>query len=132
MMNAKSPTCCALRCILHCALGSKGQINSCLVTSSAQRDQFNESPYVKPLSFLFPLLIFLPFSQPSTNTLSQSPAPAPLRPAEAKPSPAAAPSSESGRARLEPDDEANAQLDELRGQMKDLLMSVELLKAQQT
>lgn len=53
---------------------------------------------------------------------------------EAKPSPAVAPSSDSallgGKARLEPD-EPNSQLDELRSQMKDLLLSVELLKAQQ-
>ncbi|XP_054474869.1 CD2-associated protein isoform X2 [Anoplopoma fimbria] len=70
--------------------------------------------------------------KPSTNNLSQSPAP--LRPAftstEAKPSPAAAPSSEGSRARLEPE-EPSSQLDELRSQMKELLMSVELLKAQQ-
>ncbi|XP_068432859.1 CD2-associated protein isoform X2 [Clinocottus analis] len=66
--------------------------------------------------------------KPSTNTSSQSPSP--LRPSEAKPGPAAAPSSESSRSRLEPDD-AGGQLEELRGQMKELLMSVELLKAQQ-
>lgn len=76
-------------------------------------------------------------SQPSTNTLSHSPSL--HRPAaastEAKPSPATAPSSDvvtsvGGRARLEPE-ESNSQLDELKSQMKELLMSVELLKAQQ-
>lgn len=54
---------------------------------------------------------------------------------EAKPSHAAAPSSDvvtsvGGRARLE-SEESNSQLDELKSQMKELLMSVELLKAQQ-
>ncbi|XP_073349135.1 CD2-associated protein [Pagrus major] len=75
--------------------------------------------------------------KPSTNTLSHSPSL--HRPAtastEAKPSPAPAPSSDvvtsvGGRARLEPE-ESSSQLEELRSQMKDLLMSVELLKAQQ-
>ncbi|XP_039637824.1 CD2-associated protein isoform X2 [Perca fluviatilis] len=74
--------------------------------------------------------------KPSTNTLSQSPSP--HRPAtastEAKPSPAATPSSDSAsqasRTRLEPE-EPNSELDELKSQMKDLLLSVELLKAQQ-
>ncbi|KAL6096244.1 cd2ap [Pungitius sinensis] len=70
--------------------------------------------------------------KPSINSLSQTPPP--IGPdctsAEAKPGPAAAPSPEGG-ARLEAD-EANAELDELRGQMKQLLLSVELLKAQQT
>ncbi|XP_062415482.1 CD2-associated protein isoform X3 [Pungitius pungitius] len=70
--------------------------------------------------------------KPSTNSLSQTPPP--IGPdctsAKAKPSPAAAPSPEGGT-RLEAD-EANAELDELRGQMKKLLLSVELLKAQQT
>ncbi|XP_042359484.1 CD2-associated protein isoform X2 [Plectropomus leopardus] len=74
--------------------------------------------------------------KPSTNTLSQSlslnrPAAAST---EAKPSPAAAPSSDSmsqgSRAQLEPE-EPSSQLEELRSQMKELLLSVELLKAQQ-
>ncbi|XP_035860833.1 CD2-associated protein isoform X2 [Sander lucioperca] len=74
--------------------------------------------------------------KPSTNTLSQSPSlPRPATASsEAKPSPAAAPSSDSAsqgsRARLEPE-EPNSELDELKSQMKDLLLSVELLKAQQ-
>ncbi|XP_071334653.1 CD2-associated protein isoform X2 [Trachinotus anak] len=74
--------------------------------------------------------------KPSTNTLSHSPSlqrPA-MASAETKLSPAAAPSSnsvsQSSRARLEPE-EPSSQLDELRGQMKELLMSVELLKTQQ-
>ncbi|XP_041831773.1 CD2-associated protein isoform X2 [Melanotaenia boesemani] len=71
--------------------------------------------------------------KPSTNTLSKSPSL--HRPTESKPSPAAAPgsdvgTSQSSRARLEPE-EPSSQLDELRSQMKDLLVSVELLKAQQ-
>ncbi|XP_032367293.1 CD2-associated protein isoform X2 [Etheostoma spectabile] len=70
--------------------------------------------------------------KPSTNTLSQSPSL--QRPTMAKPSPAAAPSSDSAaqgsKARLEPE-EPISELDELKGQMKDLLLSVELLKAQQ-
>lgn len=55
---------------------------------------------------------------------------------EAKPGPmtAAASSSEgpslSSKARQEPE-EASSQLEELRSQMKELLMTVELLKAQQ-
>uniref|UniRef100_A0A8D2ZG56 Osteoclast-stimulating factor 1 n=1 Tax=Scophthalmus maximus TaxID=52904 RepID=A0A8D2ZG56_SCOMX len=74
--------------------------------------------------------------KPATNTLSQStylhkPNAASSEP---KPSPAAgAPSSNSiahsVRGRLEPE-EPSSQLDELRGQMKELLLSVELLKAQ--
>lgn len=75
-------------------------------------------------------------SQPSTNTLSQSPSlhrPT-MAGTEAKPSPVAASSSEGAslgsRARPEPE-EARSQLDELRSQMKELLLSVELLKAQQ-
>ncbi|XP_028461082.1 CD2-associated protein [Perca flavescens] len=74
--------------------------------------------------------------KPSTNTLSQSPSlhrPA-MASTEAKPIPAAAPSSDSvsqgSRARLEPE-EPNSELDELKSQMKDLLLSVELLKTQQ-
>ncbi|XP_028253449.1 CD2-associated protein [Parambassis ranga] len=69
--------------------------------------------------------------KPSINTLSQSPSF--HKPAEAKPSPAAAPSSDAGvsqvskAARLEPPE----QLEELRSQMKELLLSVELLKTQQ-
>lgn len=53
---------------------------------------------------------------------------------EAKPSPAAAPHPEGaslgGKLRLEHDD-AGAQLEELRNQMKELVLTVELLKAQQ-
>ncbi|XP_013887902.1 CD2-associated protein [Austrofundulus limnaeus] len=73
------------------------------------------------------------FSQPPTKTLSQSP---PLhRACEAKPSSAAAPnldadSSQSSKTRLEPK-EPNSQLDEFRSQIKELLLTVELLKAQQ-
>ncbi|XP_044025355.1 CD2-associated protein isoform X2 [Siniperca chuatsi] len=74
--------------------------------------------------------------KPSTNTLSQSPSlhkPA-MASTEAKPSPAGAQSSDSvsqsSRAQLEPE-EPNSQLEELRSQMKELLLSVELLKAQQ-
>ncbi|XP_072218770.1 CD2-associated protein isoform X1 [Leuresthes tenuis] len=71
--------------------------------------------------------------KPSTNTLSQSPSL--HRPTETKPSPVVAHNSDIGasqssRARLEPE-ESSSQLDELRNQMKDLLLSVELLKAQQ-
>ncbi|GAA6218610.1 CD2-associated protein isoform X3 [Lates japonicus] len=74
--------------------------------------------------------------KPSTNTITpstslQKPATAG---AETKPSPAAAPSSnsisQSSRVWLEPE-EPSSQLDELRSQMKELLLSVELLKAQQ-
>ncbi|XP_059212144.1 CD2-associated protein [Centropristis striata] len=77
--------------------------------------------------------------KPSTNTLSQSPSlhrPA-MASTDAKPSTAAAaaaPSSDSAphgnKARLEPE-EPTSQLEELRSQMKELLLSVELLKAQQ-
>lgn len=53
---------------------------------------------------------------------------------DSKPSPAAAAGSEGvslgGRARPEPE-EASSQVEELRSQMKELLLSVELLKAQQ-
>ncbi|XP_023270794.1 CD2-associated protein isoform X1 [Seriola lalandi dorsalis] len=70
--------------------------------------------------------------KPSSNTLS--PSPSLQRSAETKPSPAAAPSSnsvsQSSRVRPEPE-EPSSQLDELRGQMKELLMSVDLLKDQQ-
>ncbi|XP_034755697.1 CD2-associated protein isoform X2 [Etheostoma cragini] len=70
--------------------------------------------------------------KPSTSTLSQSPSL--QRPTMAEPSPAAAPSSDSAsqgsKARLEPE-EPISELDELKSQMKDLLLSVELLKAQQ-
>ncbi|XP_070705400.1 CD2-associated protein isoform X2 [Pempheris klunzingeri] len=70
--------------------------------------------------------------KPSTNTISQSPSL--NKPAEARPSPAAAPSLDGAlqgsRARLEPE-EPSHQLDDLRSQMKELLLSVELLKAQQ-
>ncbi|XP_047193943.1 CD2-associated protein isoform X5 [Hippoglossus stenolepis] len=75
--------------------------------------------------------------KPSTNTLSQSTSlQKPIAPSpEAKPSPAAAPPSSnsithSGRGRLDPE-EPSSELDELRSQMKELLMSVELLKGQQ-
>ncbi|XP_076612788.1 CD2-associated protein [Chaetodon auriga] len=74
--------------------------------------------------------------KPSTNTISHSPSlhkPAAIS-VDAKPSPAPAPSSDGallgGKAPLEPE-ESSSQLDELRSQMKELLMSVELLKAQQ-
>lgn len=86
--------------------------------------------------FMPPVEFVLFFSsQPSTNT-SQSPSlhRSAMAATEAKPSPAAASSSEGaslgGRARPEPE-EASSQLDELRSQMKELLLSVELLKAQQ-
>lgn len=62
--------------------------------------------------------------KPSTNTVSQTPPPIGPDAAEAKPSAAAAPSPERG--------EAGGELGELRGQMKQLLASVELLKVQQT
>ncbi|KAF6735350.1 CD2-associated protein [Oryzias melastigma] len=70
--------------------------------------------------------------KPSIN--SQSPQLS--KPAEAKAAPAASPSVDAiapqgGKARLEPE-EPNAQLEDLRGQIKDLLLSVELLKVQQT
>ncbi|XP_069559167.1 CD2-associated protein isoform X1 [Brachyistius frenatus] len=65
--------------------------------------------------------------KPSTITLS--PSPSLHRPAEAKPgSDVGVP--QGGRARLEPE-EPSSELDELRSQMKELLLSVELLKAQQ-
>ncbi|TKS75664.1 CD2-associated protein [Collichthys lucidus] len=87
------------------------------------------------------ILTFVTFTpmKPSTNIISHSssfhkPAMPTVTSVEAKPSPVVAPSSDSallgGKARLEPD-EPNSQLDELRSQMKDLLLSVELLKAQQ-
>lgn len=74
--------------------------------------------------------------QPSLNTLSTSPSL--HRPAveAAKPSPAvAAPHPEGasllgGRLRLEHDD-SGTQMEELRSQMKELVVTVELLKAQQ-
>ncbi|KAM4522232.1 CD2-associated protein isoform 2-T2 [Odontesthes bonariensis] len=71
--------------------------------------------------------------KPSTNTLSQSPSLHRLT--ETKPSPVVAHNSDIGtsqssRTRLEPE-ESSSQLDELRNQMKDLLLCVELLKAQQ-
>ncbi|XP_040919901.1 CD2-associated protein isoform X1 [Toxotes jaculatrix] len=74
--------------------------------------------------------------KPSTNTLPQSVSlqKPTVASTETKPSPAAAPSSnsvsQSSRARLEPE-EPSSQLDELRSQMKELLLSVELLKSQQ-
>lgn len=76
--------------------------------------------------------------KPSTNTLSQLPSlhkPTMGASTEAKPSPPSASSSDGGsqgsRARLELE-EPNSQMDELRSQIKELLLSVELLKAQQT
>ncbi|XP_019947313.2 CD2-associated protein isoform X2 [Paralichthys olivaceus] len=81
--------------------------------------------------------------KPSTNTISQSTslqkpttASIEVKPStDAKPSPAVAPPSSnsishSSRGRHEPE-EPSSQLDELRSQMKELLMSVELLKTQQ-
>nr|XP_019947312.1 PREDICTED: CD2-associated protein isoform X1 [Paralichthys olivaceus] len=81
--------------------------------------------------------------KPSTNTISQSTslqkpttASIEVKPStDAKPSPAVAPpssnsTSHSSRGRHEPE-EPSSQLDELRSQMKELLMSVELLKTQQ-
>ncbi|XP_060907317.1 CD2-associated protein [Labrus mixtus] len=69
--------------------------------------------------------------KPSTNTLSQSPLH--RQSMEAKASPAAAPSSDApsqgSRAQLEPDP-SNSQLEDLQSQMKELLMTVDLLKAQ--
>ncbi|XP_029352319.1 CD2-associated protein isoform X2 [Echeneis naucrates] len=72
--------------------------------------------------------------KPSTNTSSpslQRPCPTST---DSKPIPVVAPSSNSlshnSKVRLEPE-EQGSQLEELRGQMKELLMSVELLKAQQ-
>ncbi|XP_071376781.1 SH3 domain-containing kinase-binding protein 1-like [Centroberyx affinis] len=65
-----------------------------------------------------------------------SPPSAPVPSTEAKPSPPSAPVpstdglSQGSRVRLEPEDQG-AQLDELRSQMKELLLSVELLKTQQ-
>ncbi|XP_028996935.1 CD2-associated protein [Betta splendens] len=76
------------------------------------------------------------FSQPSTNTSSQSP---PLQKpvtasAECRPTPSAALSidglSQSNKAQLETE-EPSSQLDELRNQMKELLLSVDMLKSQQ-
>lgn len=85
--------------------------------------------------FLFQKIYILPvfFSQPSAKSLSQSP---PLhRATETKQSPAAAlcldaDSSQSSKTRLEPK-EPNSQLEEFRSQIKELLLTVELLKAQQ-
>ncbi|KAM7395027.1 hypothetical protein PAMA_006666 [Pampus argenteus] len=73
--------------------------------------------------------------KPSTNTLSQSPSPHKPSVAnavantEAKPSPAAANSSSDSASQSR--EEPNSQMDELRNQMKELLLSVELLKSQQ-
>nr|XP_046228586.1 CD2-associated protein isoform X2 [Scatophagus argus] len=74
--------------------------------------------------------------KPSANTLSHSPLlhkPTPTI-TESKPSPTGVTCSDgaslSSRARTEPE-EPSSQLDELRNQMKELLLSVELLKAQQ-
>ncbi|KAM6992729.1 CD2-associated protein [Tautogolabrus adspersus] len=70
--------------------------------------------------------------KPSTNTLSQSPLHSRTS-IEAKASPAAAPSSDGAsqgsRAQLDPDS-SNSQLEDLRSQMKELLMTVDLLKGQ--
>ncbi|CAJ1077614.1 CD2-associated protein isoform X2 [Xyrichtys novacula] len=74
--------------------------------------------------------------KPSTNNLPPSPLPskAVSTSVDAKPNPAPAPVSDSvsqgGRVQLE-SDYSSSQLDELRSQMKELLMTVELLKAQQ-
>ncbi|XP_041661846.1 CD2-associated protein [Cheilinus undulatus] len=73
--------------------------------------------------------------KPSGNTLSQSPLhKVAMTSTEAKPNPSAASNSNSAsqdsRAQQDPDN-SNSQLDELRSQMKELLMSVELLKTQQ-
>ncbi|KAF3702566.1 CD2-associated protein Adapter protein CMS Cas ligand with multiple SH3 domains [Channa argus] len=80
--------------------------------------------------------------KPSTNTSSHSqslPTPALHKPvaasAESRPIPAGVPSSDGAasqsiKARLEPE-EPSSQLDELRSQMKELLLHVEILKAQQ-
>lgn len=74
--------------------------------------------------------------QPSLNTLSTSPSLHRPTVEAAKPSPAvAAPHPEGasllgGRLRLEHDD-SGAQMEELRSQMKELVLTVELLKAQQ-
>ncbi|XP_020499672.1 CD2-associated protein isoform X1 [Labrus bergylta] len=69
--------------------------------------------------------------KPSTNTLSQSPLH--RQSMEAKASPAAAPSSDTpsqgSRAQPEPDP-SNSQLEDLQSQMKELLMTVDLLKVQ--
>ncbi|XP_051816630.1 CD2-associated protein [Acanthochromis polyacanthus] len=71
--------------------------------------------------------------KPSTTTLSLSPS---LRKStEAKPSPTASPSpdvgaSQGSKTQVDPE-EPRSQLEELRSQMKELLMSVELLKTQQ-
>ncbi|CAI5684960.1 CD2-associated protein isoform X2 [Oreochromis niloticus] len=71
--------------------------------------------------------------KPSTNTLSQSPSF--HKPAEAKPSHTATPSSDFGaslgsKAKVE-HEESSSQLEELRSQMKELQLTVELLKSQQ-
>ncbi|XP_039981409.1 CD2-associated protein isoform X2 [Xiphias gladius] len=74
--------------------------------------------------------------KPSTNTLSQSMSlqKSTMATNEIKHSPAAGQNSnsisQSSRTRLEPE-EPSSQLDELRSQMKELLLSVDLLKAQQ-
>nr|XP_033475612.1 CD2-associated protein isoform X1 [Epinephelus lanceolatus] len=71
--------------------------------------------------------------KPSTNTLSQSPSLHRLTTVstEAKPTPTAALSSDSTLQGSRAPEEPSSQLDELRNQMKELLLSVELLKAQQ-
>ncbi|XP_047429216.1 CD2-associated protein isoform X2 [Mugil cephalus] len=71
--------------------------------------------------------------KPTASTLTQSPSF--HKPAETKPPPAAVPISDASvsqgsRAQHEPE-EPSSQLTELRNQMKELLLSVELLKAQQ-
>ncbi|XP_078145950.1 CD2-associated protein isoform X1 [Centroberyx gerrardi] len=78
-----------------------------------------------------------PPSAPVPSTEARpSPPSAPVPSTEAKPSPPSAPVpstdglSQGSRVRLEPEDQG-AQLDELRSQMKELLLSVELLKTQQ-
>ncbi|KAK5880489.1 hypothetical protein CesoFtcFv8_023511 [Champsocephalus esox] len=68
--------------------------------------------------------------KPSTNTRSQSPPPHKPSAPSSEAQPSASSTSQGSRARLEPEEPAS-QLEELRSQMKELLLSVELLKAQQ-
>ncbi|KAM4633777.1 CD2-associated protein [Polymixia lowei] len=76
--------------------------------------------------------------KPSTNTITNSPSflrpSAEPKPGSTAPAPSSVPGTEAlsqgSRARLEPE-EQGAQLDDLRSQMKELLLSVELLKTQQ-
>ncbi|XP_029281165.1 CD2-associated protein [Cottoperca gobio] len=68
--------------------------------------------------------------KPSTNTLSQTPLLHKPTVASSEAKPGSEGTSLGSRVRLEPE-EPSSQLDELRSQMKELLLSVELLKAQQ-